>query len=88
MVEHFQEYQTVWNGEGGRVYFYQSEIPYDVPNQSSWMSHEGTVNGYSSIKVGDSVLSYEAWGIGIYSVITSYSIHYTKLYEGRHTSRT
>ncbi len=67
MVEHFQEYQTVWNGEGGRVYFYQSEIPYDVPNQSSWMSHEGTVNGYSSIKVGDSVLSYEAWGIGIYS---------------------
>ncbi len=29
-VEHTQEYQTIWNGEGGRVYFYQSEIPYDV----------------------------------------------------------
>ena len=26
-VEHCQEYQTVWNGNGGRVYFYQSEMP-------------------------------------------------------------
>ncbi len=67
MVEHFQEYQTIWNGENGRVYFYQSEIPYDVPNQESWMSHNKTVNGYSSYKVGDDVLSHEAWGIGIYS---------------------
>jgi len=67
MVEHFQEYQTIWNGNGGRVYFYQSEIPYDVPEQSVWMSHDGTVNGYSSYKVGDEVLSHEAYGIGIYS---------------------
>lgn len=67
MVEHFQEYQTIWNGERGRVYFYQSEIPYDVPNQESWMSHEGTVNGYASYKVGDDVEAHEAWGIGIYS---------------------
>lgn len=67
MVEHFQEYQTIWNGEGGRTYFYQSEIPYDVPNQKSWMSHDGTVNGYASYKVGEEVTSHEAWGLGIYS---------------------
>src|SRR6202000_534225 len=24
-VEHFQEFQTLWNGENGRTYFYQSE---------------------------------------------------------------
>ena len=67
MVEHFQEYQTLWNGNGGRTYFYQSEIPYDVPNQASWMSHEGKVNGYSSFKVADKVTSFEGWGLGIYS---------------------
>ncbi|MGG6311506.1 discoidin domain-containing protein [Paenibacillus macerans] len=65
--EHHNEYQTVWNGNGGRVYFYQSEIPYDVPNQSAWMSKGGTVNGYASYKVADSVTSHEAWGLGIYS---------------------
>ena len=67
LVEHFQEYQTIWNGNGGRTYFYQSEIPYDVPDQESWMSHNGKINGYASYKVGDKVTSHEAWGLGIYS---------------------
>ena len=31
------------------------------------MSRGGTVNGYSSYKVADSVTSHEAWGLGIYS---------------------
>ncbi|MCE9579543.1 MAG: coagulation factor 5/8 type domain-containing protein [Deltaproteobacteria bacterium] len=63
-VEHHQQYQTVWNGNGGRVYFYQSEIPYDVPSQGAWMN--GPVNGYASYKVGSAVTSHEAWGLGIY----------------------
>lgn len=67
MVEHFQEYQTIWNGENGKTIFYQSEIPYDVPGQEEWMSHEGTVNGFASYKVGDGVEKHEAWGLGIYS---------------------
>lgn len=66
-VEHFHEYQTIWNGNYGRLYFYQSEIPYDVPNQASWKSHDGTVNGYASYKVADDVTSHEAYGLGIYS---------------------
>ncbi|MFB9326075.1 discoidin domain-containing protein [Paenibacillus aurantiacus] len=65
--EHHNQYQTVWNGNGGRLYFYQSEIPYDVPNQASWMSKNGTVNGYASYKVADSVTTHEAWGLGVYS---------------------
>ncbi|WP_244208909.1 discoidin domain-containing protein [Paenibacillus ferrarius] len=65
--EHHEQYQTLWNGNGGRVYFYQSEIPYDVPSQSAWMSKNGTVNGYASYKVADSVTSHEAWGLGVYS---------------------
>jgi hypothetical protein len=63
--EHHQEYQTLWNGNGGRVYMYQSEMPYDVPDQSSWMS--GKTNGFASYKVADSVTSHEAWGVGVYS---------------------
>ena len=64
-VEHCQEYQTVWNGNGGRVYFYQSELPYDPPTQPDWQ-HDA-VSGYAAYKVADSVLSHEAWGLSIYS---------------------
>ncbi|HWZ92352.1 MAG TPA: coagulation factor 5/8 type domain-containing protein, partial [Polyangiaceae bacterium] len=63
-VEHFQEYQTLWNGNGGRLYFYQSEMPYDPPSQAAWQ-HDG-VNGYASYKVADSVTTHEAWGLGTY----------------------
>lgn len=66
-VEHFQEYQTIWNGNGGKLYFYQSEIPYDAPNQEAFMSHDGTVNGYASLKVGDDVTSFEGYGMGVYA---------------------
>ncbi|NQX67295.1 Ig-like domain-containing protein [Paenibacillus alba] len=66
-VEHFHEYQTLWNGDRGKMFFYQTEIPYDVPDQKSWMSSGGTVNGYASYKVADSVNSHDAYGLGIYS---------------------
>jgi hypothetical protein len=64
-VEHFQQYQTVWNGNAGRVYFYQSETPYDVPSQAEWMN--GAVKGYASYKVGDAVTDHAGWGLGVYS---------------------
>lgn len=66
MVEHFQQYQTVWEGEDGRTVFYQSEIPYDVPCQEVWRGRGGTVDGFASYKIGDAVASHEAWGLGIY----------------------
>ncbi len=65
-VEHCQEYQTVWNGNGGRVYFYQSEMPYDPPSQDAW--RHGETDGYASYKVADSVTRHEAWGLGVYCV--------------------
>ena len=64
--EHFQEYQTLWNGNNGRVYFYQSEMPYDPPSVDAW-KHDG-IYGYASYKVSDKVKNHEAWGIGIYNV--------------------
>ena len=52
-VEHYQKYQTIWNGNGGRTYFYQNEMPYDPPNQAAWMN--GSTRGYAAYKVADSV---------------------------------
>src|SRR5215467_366959 len=66
-VEHHQKFQVLWNGNGGRTYFYQSEIPYDPPDQPGYSSAPGT-NGWASYKVADSVTTHEAWGLGIYSV--------------------
>ena len=66
-VEHHQQFQVLWKGNGGRTYFYQSEIPYDPPNQASYTSTPG-VNGWASYKVSEGVTSHEAWGLGVYSV--------------------
>ncbi len=66
-VEHHQQFQVLWNGNGGRTYFYQSEIPYDPPDQPSFTSAPG-VNGWASYKVSEKVFNHEAWGLGVYSV--------------------
>jgi hypothetical protein len=64
--EHFQEYQTLWNGNDGKVYFYQSEMPYDPPSADDFK--HGSTNGYASYKVSDGVTRHQAWGLGIYCV--------------------
>ncbi|MCX4446234.1 RICIN domain-containing protein [Streptomyces sp. NBC_01789] len=64
-VEHYQKTQVIWNGNGGRTYFFQNELPYDPPNQSAWKN--GNTNGYPAYKVGASVTSHEAWGLGSYA---------------------
>ncbi len=63
-VEHYQQYQVIWNGNGGRTYFFQNELPYDPPNQMAWMN--GGTNGYAAYKVASSVTTHEAWGLGSY----------------------
>jgi hypothetical protein len=63
-AEHYQQYSVLWNGNGGRTYFFQNEFPYDVPNQASWMN--GSTRGYASYKVANTVTTHEAWGVGVY----------------------
>jgi hypothetical protein len=63
--EHFQAYQTLWNGEYGRTYFYQSEIPYHPPSIEVW--NDNGKPGYASYKVANNVQNHEAYGLGIYS---------------------
>jgi hypothetical protein len=63
-VEHYQKYEVTWNGQNGKIIFFQNEMPYDPPNQAAWMN--GSTNGYAAIKVANSVTAFEAWGLGSY----------------------
>ena len=79
-VEHHQQFQVLWSGNAGRTYFYQSEIPYDPPDQPSFTSAPGT-NGWGSYKVASTVTSHEAWGLGIYSVFRHPEVVLTRAIE-------
>ena len=63
-VEHYQEYNVIWNGENGRTVFFQNELPYDPPNQAAWQ-HDGVL-GWAAYKVADDVRTHELWGGGAY----------------------
>ena len=71
--EHFQEYQTLWYGENGRLYFYQCETPYDPQDQNDYLSHVDVESGqqaygYSAYKVANGVKKHYASMLGIYDV--------------------
>jgi hypothetical protein len=64
-VEHYQEHNTIWNGERGKVVLYQNELPYDPPSQADWTQPDGTL-GYPGYKVADDVTTHQLWGGGSY----------------------
>ena len=63
-VEHYQKTEVAWNGQNGKVIFFQNEMPYDPPNQAAWMN--GSSNGYPAIAVASNVTSFGGWGLGSY----------------------
>ena len=65
-VEHYQKYEVIWNGQNGRVIFFQNEMPYDPPNQDAWREAPG-VDGWAAFKVADDVRSFSGYGMGSYS---------------------
>jgi hypothetical protein len=79
-VEHYQKYNVIWNGEGGRTIMFQNELPYDPPTQAAWMHHG--INGFAAYKIDDDVQTHEAWGLGSYSnFIAGPDIHATRAFE-------
>ena len=64
-VEHFQEHNTIWNGEDGHVVLYQNELPYDPPSQADWTRPDGTL-GWAGYKVADGVRRHQLFGGGVY----------------------
>jgi hypothetical protein len=78
--EHFQQYDVVWNGNGGKTIMFQNEMPYDPPDQASWQ-HDGVL-GWAAYKVADSVTTHEAWGLGSYCFFNvNPSIHASHAFE-------
>jgi hypothetical protein len=65
-VEHYQKYEAIWNGENGKVVFFQNEMPYDPPSQAAWMEAPG-VDGWAAFKVANTVTSFNGYGMGSYS---------------------
>ncbi|GAB4086683.1 discoidin domain-containing protein [Myceligenerans cantabricum] len=63
-VEHFNTYDVLWNGNGGRTIFLQNEKAYDAPSAEA-ITHDGIV-GWAAYKVADHVTSHEAWALGSY----------------------
>jgi hypothetical protein len=63
-VEHFQKYNVIWAGNGGKVIFFQNELPYDPPTQAAY-EHDGVL-GFAAFKVADNVRSFQGYGMGSY----------------------
>jgi len=79
-VEHYQQYNVVWNGERGRTVFFQNELPYDPPNQAAYQ-HDGVL-GWAAYKVADGVRTHELWGGGAYVFFNvDPSIHASRGFE-------
>ncbi len=62
-VEHYQNYEVLWNGNGGETIFFQNEMPYDPPTQATWRVG---ANGYAAYKVADTVTTHQGYGMGSY----------------------
>jgi hypothetical protein len=64
-VEHYQKNEVIWNGDNGKVVFFQNEMPYDPPSQAAWMSSP-TTKGYPAFVVGSKVKTFSGYGMGSY----------------------
>lgn len=60
--EHFCKNNVYWAGEGGRVYFFQSEIAYDIPAGGS-----GGSRAQISFAVADTVNTFTGKAMGVYT---------------------
>jgi hypothetical protein len=61
-VEHTTANLTNWYGDGGRVFFYQSELPYDVNYAST------------GFFLGPEVASHTGFGIGVYTYYRDFDV--------------
>jgi hypothetical protein len=79
-VEHYHQYNVIWNGQNGRTVMFQNELPYDPPNQDAW--RHGDVLGFAAYKIAPWVRTHELWGGGAY-IFTNVdpTIHATRGFE-------
>jgi len=68
-AEHTLGNQTVWNGENGKTFFYQCELPYDVKQQNFGDQ------GYAGYVVAEHVQTHTLRGGGVYSYFRDHEVH-------------
>lgn len=91
-VEHFQDYQTMFYGNDAKVYFYQSEMPYDVLSDSDWTcslptntkKDAGVHTGCASYWVSPDVTHHTAEGLGVYTYFAFAKINPTSAIKAPH----
>ena len=66
-VEHYQKNEVIWSGNNGTEIFFQNELPYDPPSQTSWEASP-IQPGYPSFLVSNNVQSFHSYGMGSYVV--------------------
>lgn len=69
-VEHYQQSEVVWTGQGGIDIFFQNELPYDPPSQTAWKA-SANQDGYPAFQVGVGVKTFHGYGMGSYVVFIS-----------------
>jgi hypothetical protein len=78
LVEHYQKYEVLWNGDDATDISFQNEMPYDPPNQAAWGA-----DGFPAFKVADTVNRFSGWGIGSYSFFNQgVNIYAANAFEG------
>src|SRR5262249_1668662 len=79
-VEHFQQYNVLWNGEVGKTIMFQNELPYDPPNQAAYR-HDGLL-GWAAYKLAHTAPPHDGWRLGIYCYFNvDPSIHNSRAFE-------
>uniref|UniRef100_A0A0G4HX32 Uncharacterized protein n=1 Tax=Chromera velia CCMP2878 TaxID=1169474 RepID=A0A0G4HX32_9ALVE len=64
-VEHAMEDQVLWRGERGKTFMMESELPYDVDQESFGQQ------GFVGYRVAPDVQTHNAWGVGVYHFFKS-----------------
>jgi len=67
-TEHHLADGIVWNGNNGKTYFFQCELPYDVTQQQFGNP------GYVGYRVGRQVTAHEAYGVGVYTFFRDHDV--------------
>jgi hypothetical protein len=65
-VEHYQKAEVRWNGDDGRVVFFQNEMPYDPPSQDAWRESP-RIKGWPAFLIPNGVRTFHGYGMGSYS---------------------
>mmetsp|Transcript_21908 Transcript_21908/g.49436 ORF Transcript_21908/g.49436 Transcript_21908/m.49436 type:complete len:549 (+) Transcript_21908:1-1647(+) len=73
-VEHTLGDMTYWEGEDGKTFFYQSELPYDAMDAVSAGKARTTPFAGAGYRVADHVQHHEAHGVGVYCYFRDFDI--------------